>query len=171
MVAYFQKLTSDANIWFDIRSGGIIDPTVNFANEWVISDLIYSELDMDMTRLLKDHRITVAELNGTQLEEVINLAAKYPRISPADASLIIVARENASPLITGDNNLKKVAKGERLEVHGTLWLIRQMVNFGKLEQSSAILALEKMLIEGRRLPERECSELLKEWGAKPRNIC
>ncbi|MGC8530389.1 MAG: DUF3368 domain-containing protein, partial [Leptospirillia bacterium] len=56
------------------------------------------------------------------------------------------------PLLTGDKDLKAAAESEHVRVHGTLWLVSEMVRTGRISVLVARGAYHQMRVNGRRLP-------------------
>ena len=50
-----------------------------------------------------------------------------------------------------------------MPVHGTLWLLDEMVRLAVVPPRLAAQALERMLEHGSRLPLNECQERLERW--------
>ena len=61
-------------------------------------------------------------------------------------------------LLTGDRHLRAAAEQEGVPVHGTLWLLDEMVRLAVVSPRLAAQALERMLERGSRLPLDECQE-------------
>jgi len=80
-------------------------------------------------------------------------------------SCYFLAKKRGLPLLTGDGQLRKLAKDERVEVRGALWLLDQMVEHAVIEARRAAEALRAMLRNNARLPERECDIRLERWDA------
>ncbi len=67
-------------------------------------------------------------------------------------------------LLTGDRHLREAATQEGVAVHGTLWLLDELVRLGTIVPLQAA-ALEHMLAHGRRLPQDECQKRIERWKA------
>lgn len=89
------------------------------------------------------------------------MAVRYPRPSRNDLFALMLAAEERCPLLTGDKDLKEAAHAENLEVHGTLWLVNEMVRTKKISVAVAQRAYHRMKIRGRRLPWDDAEALLK----------
>jgi predicted nucleic acid-binding protein len=71
-----------------------------------------------------------------------------------DHSALALALQERCPLLTGDKDLRVAAKKEGVEVHGTLWIIEELLNQKILKQSQA---------KGSRLPWGDVEKLLNRW--------
>jgi predicted nucleic acid-binding protein len=79
-------------------------------------------------------------------------------------ALVLAATEKC-PLLTGDKALKAAADAENVEVHGTLWLITEMVRQGRISTQVTRGAYHRMRSNGRRLPWDKAERLLAEIEA------
>jgi predicted nucleic acid-binding protein len=104
-------------------------------------------------------------LPGEAVVEVMRLTREERRISVEDASALVLAERTGRGLLTGDRRLRELAQKRGVAVHGTLWLLAQMVGAGVLPRRRAAEALERMLECGRRLPESEARSLIHQWRA------
>ena len=95
--------------------------------------------------------------------EIGALQASYPELSPNDLSVFIVARENQSILISGDGPLRQLADSGKVEYHGTLWLLEELVTLDCISPLDAARSLRTMLSRKRWLPRAESEHLIKKW--------
>jgi predicted nucleic acid-binding protein len=68
-------------------------------------------------------------------------------------------------LVTGDAALRHAAEEEGVEVHGTLWLLDNLIVDGLLPSATGAFALERMQKHGSRFPQDECNDRLERWRA------
>ncbi|HRE32693.1 MAG TPA: DUF3368 domain-containing protein, partial [Candidatus Berkiella sp.] len=64
---------------------------------------------------------------------------------------------------TGDGDLRKAATNESVEVHGTVWLVREMYEAGVISISEAELGFDTMRSRGSRLPWKDIEKMIAEW--------
>ena len=67
-------------------------------------------------------------------------------------------------LLTGDKALRQVAKEYNIEVHGTIWLVEQMIIEKVITVGIAKVAFAKMRQSGSRLPSAEITRILELHG-------
>lgn len=80
-----------------------------------------------------------------------------------DLFALTIAKSRGLILLSGDKDLRSAAKKEKVEVHGTIWILDQLVAETIITQSAAAKALEEMLKAGARLPNDECQDRLRRW--------
>ncbi|MCX7097659.1 MAG: DUF3368 domain-containing protein [Methylococcales bacterium] len=145
-------LISDANILIDLEDGGLITELFQLPFEFQVPDLLFvDELEADHGYLLA-HGLQLGELTPESMKEAEMLVKKYKQPSRYDCFALVLAKQQACPLLTGDQNLRKAANQEDVEVKGTLWLIETMTKHRVINVEVARLAYQRMRQKGRRLP-------------------
>jgi len=66
-------------------------------------------------------------------------------------------------IISGDKILRNAAKSKKLEVHGTLWAMDQLVEKGLIGPTYARDRLWAMIQKNNRLPRQQCESLIEKW--------
>lgn len=95
------------------------------------------------------------------LERKFNL--QKPRRDQGEAEAVVQAVEIGASLVLTDDALgRRWAAGRHIECHGTLWILRELRQFGAL---AALRPLVRQIRKSNRwLPEAEISNLLREFG-------
>ncbi len=117
--------------------------------------LYYEEIE-EGTPGLDELGLSLLEVQGEGVTYAFGLhEANSSDVSSHDCLALALARQQECPLLTGDQNLRTLAKQENVEVMGTIWLLKQMVIEGVLSQSEACAALDVMKDNGSR-PRKWC---------------
>ena len=153
----------DANILIDLYRGGILPEAFHLSVKLAAPDMVIVELKEPDDQLLIRYGLQSVTLSGAQLQEVIELRTRYRGVSANDLSALVLARALQTTLLTGDRHLRQAANREGVIVHGTLWLLDEMVHQRAVTPLRAAEALKQMLKRGRRLPQEECSARLRKW--------
>lgn len=66
-------------------------------------------------------------------------------------------------MVTGDGNLRKLAKKESVELKGTIWLIDMLVEEQVITEGEGATACQVLLDIGRRLPKDELRQRIDKW--------
>ena len=85
---------------------------------------------------------------------------RYPRLGRNDLFALVLAASEEYPLLTGDKDLKAAAEAENIKVRGTLWLVNEMVQAGKITVHIARNAYQLMRAHGRKLPWDMAEQML-----------
>ncbi len=154
----------DANIVIDLHRGDVIEHVFRLGVRLVVPDVIIDELLEPDGAALESLGLKNFGLSSQQVQEVVDLIPRYPGASTNDIFALVLARTLGAPLLTGDKHLRRAAEEQGVTVHGTLWLLDEMVREGVIPKRRAAEALTQMLAYGRRLPKNECARRLREWA-------
>jgi len=161
------EIVTDTNVWIDLHRGGLIAEAFKLPVTWLAPDVVIEELRVPdgepLVRRLRRLGLKQIELSGDQVPTVQGFAARYRHTSTADLFALAVAKARAVVLLTGDRRLRDAASEEHVHVHGTLWVLDQMVRHRILPLIRAARALRQMVERGSRLPRRECEMRLRRW--------
>ncbi len=154
---------TDTNVWIDLDIAGLADLIFRLPLNLQAPDVIVAELERPDGETLAERGLKVRELTGSQVLEVARLASRYLRPSRSDLFALVLARSQGATLLTGDRHLRSAAESEGVKVHGTLWLIDEMVQADLLEPREAAARLLRMVQAGRRLPADEVERRMEIW--------
>ena len=158
-------LISDANIIIDMNTGGILRPMFRLEVTFAVPDMLFEE------ELRKDHAelprlgLKSLELNEESVARAEQLVNKYHSVGVSinDLLALALAIQEKCPLLTGDGRLRTVGEAEGIEVHGTIWLVGELVKGGILSAPQAEAAYDKMRQAGRRLPWEQVDRQLRSY--------
>lgn len=162
-MAFRSICVTDTNFWIDLDTAGLLGPIFRLPFEWQAPDVIIAELEKPEGADLIRRGLRVRELDGRRVAEVVALAVAYPRPSRADLFALVLARLQAALLLTGDRHLRQAAEQEGVRVHGTLWILDELVERSVVSPSEAVEALHLMKEGRRRLPAEEVDRRLRRW--------
>jgi len=158
-------------VWISLRAGDLIAEALNTPFNWLVPDvMLEEELKDPPGAWLEKQGVKRCELTGEQVRKVMELAERYIRPSRVDLFALVQAKEEGAILLTEDQNLREAAEAEGLEVHGTLWMLDQMVKEKRITPRQAAESLRKMLESGRRFPSTEVERRLRLWSKSPTSI-
>jgi hypothetical protein len=164
----------DANVFIDLESMGLLDLWFQLGIETLTSSFVVMELEdgghENALACIRAGQAVESEISG---EEMAGAFADFQDafgatgLSETDLSVIYLAiRENAM-VLSGDRLLRTTANAHHLEVHGTLWMMDQMVGEALLNPTVAADRLEALIRrtgrEQRYLPKAECELRINRW--------
>lgn len=152
----------DTNVLIDLDVGGLLADLFRLDIVWVIPDLVLAELNHPSPNALLKMGLRALELSSEEVEKIVEFGLQYPNLSVYDRASLVLAMREGAMLITGDRRLRKAAEEQGVRVHGTLWVLDQLVERGIPKQTAA-QAIRQMLAGGRRLPIAECKKRLNRW--------
>ena len=153
----------DTNVLIDLHRGEILRQFFALPYRFSSPDVIIDELEDPDGSLLLDYGLQRGELSGERVLEVYELSGYHRNIALNDLFALVLAASIGVTLLTGDNRLRTLAAKHNVRVHGTLWVLDEMVSKNKLKPVEARRALTKMLEHGSRLPNKEYQVRLKNW--------
>jgi predicted nucleic acid-binding protein len=158
----------DANVLIDLELAGLFDLWFQLGIETHTTDLIKGELEEGShwqalayfkSGQVREHGLNFEELDQvSELEREVGSKAKFN-----DCSVLFLAMKLDAMLISGDKPLRKAGKARQVEVHGTLWIMDQLVAGKVMTGDIAATKLEHLLSHERYLPAEECQIRLKKW--------
>lgn len=154
---------SDTNIWIDFGHAGLLNALFALPFTFVSTDFVMDELGYPDPTGLLERGLVVEGLSASDVTRLFTLMAQHGNSSLADVSCYLVAKDQGLPLLTGDGRLRKQAIKDGLQVHGSLWLLDQLVAHGVIPPAQAASALQSMLDAGARLPHQDCAQRLALW--------
>lgn len=127
-------IINDTNIWIDLKLTNIIEKVFLLPYELAVPDILYNDELKDMDgELLEANGIKIIEMTNDEVVETAERSGMTNRVSFNDLTTLVVAKSRGYILVTGDGNLRKIAKSENVELRGTIWLIDEMVSNNILE--------------------------------------
>jgi len=159
------KCVTDANLWMDLLSGNLESKVFGLPWQFMAPDVILAEVLIPYSWNLQGLGLIEKELPGDGVQKVENLISKYPK-NPGrrDLFALVLAKDEGAILLSGDRALRKAAYKEGVEVHGTIWLMDNMVDGGIISPHDASDSLHQMLNDGRRLPQSEVNARIASWN-------
>jgi predicted nucleic acid-binding protein len=155
----------DTNVFIDVHRGGLLEAVFALPFVFLAPDVIVEELEVPDGKQLSRWGLESVSSSGEQVAAVSALAAVHRRPSVNDLFAFVVARAEGAMLLTGDGALRELAESEGMAVHGTLWLLDELVRLDIVRGRQAAEGLERMVASGRRLPESECQRRIQRWRA------
>ena len=166
MMTSRSRLIIDTNVLIDLHHGNVLDGLFRLPYLFVAPDVIIAELQEPDGSDLMRMGLKSGELSGERVLEVEQLFQHHASIAVNDLFALVLAASTSLPLLTGDSRLRKLAGRHNVKVHGTLWVVDEMVAHAVLKPVEAARALRTMLDRGSRLPLAECEERLRIWERK-----
>ena len=163
----------DANIFIDLEAMGLLDLWFQLGHETLTSDYVVIELEdgghSTALACIKAGLVRVAVIGADEWAdfEALRLDCEPKGMSVEDVSVLFLARREDAMLLSGDRILRRDAQARSVEVHGTIWILEQMVERGLLGHGLAADRLEALIQatgEQRRfLPVAECEARILKW--------
>ena len=157
-------LVTDTNIWIDLNNGEILADVFRLPYRFITSDFAIDEFVSPSWDTLEKLGLQTHELVPESIYELIRLKQIYHQLSTIDLASVLLAKALKANLVTGDRRLHDLGNSMGLSVHGVLWILDELVSEQVLTAAQAMIALQKILDRGARLPKDECQKRFKSWA-------
>ena len=157
-------LVTDTNIWIDLYHGGILQEIFHLPYRVVSPDLVKDrELKRPGWRTLESLGLEFIELEADLITRLYDLMQTHRGVSFGDLAALVLVEHLQGVLLTGDNRLRTLAQNYGIHVHGILWVLDTLLEFGLLEPITASTTLELIHSSGAYLPKKEVQKRLDRW--------
>lgn len=161
-------IVTDTNVFFDMISIEVLPDFFGldyeiFTTDFVVNEIIRIDQAEQIQNFIRSKQLKVYKLTSEEIEEVVNLKTKRNLRRITDKSILWKALQLKCRLVTGDKNLRSEAEEQGLEVNGSLWVIRTLVETKIITPVLAIGLLEKLTTVNDSLPKEEIDKLIKKY--------
>lgn len=153
-------IISDASVLIDIECGGLTSAMFSLSFQFAVPDTLFAEELAERHGHLSRLGLISKTMSGGLVAEAYSLHQKYFKPSVNDMLALTLAKYEGCQLLTGDKALREAAKEFNVEVHGTIWLVEQMLKSEKITVDVARVAFQQMKDAGSRLPWAEVNSML-----------
>ena len=159
-------IITDSSVFFDIIKIQALPEffALDFeicTTDFLKEEILESEQKEQIEMFIRSHQLTVFELSEKEIDEVETFKTKRFFKTLIDKTVLWKAKQLKCPLLTGDAKLRNEATDQGITVHGSLWVIRMMVESKVVTANAGIEFLEKLKMWNDRLPLDEIEKLIK----------
>jgi hypothetical protein len=153
-------IISDASVLIDIECGELTSTMFSLPWQFAVPDTLFAEELAERHGHLSRLGLISKTMSGELVAEAYNLRQKYVKTSVNDLLALTLAKNEQCQLLTGDKALREVAKELSVDVHGTIWLVEQMLKSKQITVEVARVSFQRMKDSGSRLPWTEVEKML-----------
>lgn len=151
---------TDTNILFDVIKIGALPEFFSLDYEicttvFVMQEILPSPQKELVDTFIRAKKLIVYNFSAEEIEAVQNLNIERDLKRFTDKSVIWKSLQLNCPMLTGDQKMREVAEKMNIEVHGSIWIIDELVTKTLITPEKAILLLEQLLLTNSRLPKDE----------------
>jgi len=164
-------VVNDACLLIDLIDIDLLDEYLQLNFQTHITSSVLGELDgedyeMQIKENISKAKILLYNLTATEQNELESLmAANSARLSEPDCSCLYLAIKKNWTILTCEKLLTRIAKENKIKVHGSLWVLDQLVEFSIITPKTAYRKLVKLMSVNKRMPDKECQERLQLWDS------
>ena len=154
----------DTCVVLDLLAAGVLHVAAHNLSRPGIGHLAAHE-DNELARYrdqLVRYGVRVCALSGAGTQRISQIRSARPALSTFDVEAALIAESRHAVLLTNERLLRKLAADLGTTAHGSLWVIRTLVDRGFIDPPAGLTALSAMREADSRLPEAECTRLRRE---------
>ena len=128
-------ISSDTNIWLDFEQIGRLNLPFALDYTYVMSsDTINDELldPPELKERLLSFGLLPLDIDESEYKLAIQYGQVYRKLSVYDRFALAIAKRRGYILLSGDGALRQAAIHENITVKGTIWIIDQLLDQGKI---------------------------------------
>ena len=157
----------DANILIDLANCDLVETCLRLPYAFVTTELVLLQLQQEaqwgaVEPFVASGLIRIATLSA---DEEYRLAGDpLTRVlGHVDMQVLWLAVRERAILLTGDLELRKEASKLKVEVHGLLWILDELIESRILAAAEGAKRLRLAMASGAFLPNAECESRLRLW--------
>ncbi|MEX0900342.1 MAG: DUF3368 domain-containing protein [Gammaproteobacteria bacterium] len=105
--------------------------------------------------------LLVLGLRADTIRYVDGLSGRGERLPSINDRLALgLAHQEACMLLTGDQDLRRLAETDGIEVHGTIWVLERILDEGQVQIDDIEQCFDRMVAAGSRLPREKFKAML-----------
>lgn len=156
---------TDVSVLFDLFNVGVLPESFGLDIEIYTTDFIYNEIlhsteKNEFEIFVRNGQLKIIVVEDKEQETISRMELTYSNRSIADKTALYKAKQLDCILLTCDDKLKKEAIKQKLEVHGSIWIIDQLVENDKIDTNRAIKVVESLKTTNAWLPVDELDRRL-----------
>lgn len=153
-------IITDTNVIFDIIKIGALPEFFSLDYEicttvFVIAEILPTPQRDLVETFIRAKNLTVFGFSAEEVEAVEKFDTERNLKRFTDKSVIWKSLQMNCPMLTGDRKMKEVAEKMGIEVHGSIWVIEELVSNNLISKEKAITLFEQLLITNSWLPKDE----------------
>jgi hypothetical protein len=164
-------IISDSSCLIDLRKASLLSNFFKLPYEILIPDTLFEDELLRFTstqrRILTEGGLKVVDLPAAQVLRAREIVHQVPQLSIHDGFAFALAEANPGCiLLTGDKQLRILADGKGIDVHGFLWVVDELYRC-EVSAADVLCGALRLLADDPavRLPRRELALSIKRYGA------
>ena len=162
-------VVNDACFLIDLIDVDLLDEFFQLGFQPHMTPSVLAELEGDVYEKpvrenIKQKKLFLHNLSGHDQGEILKLMQDHSSLlSEPDCSCLYLARKIQATILTCEKLLTKTAKNLNIKVHGSLWVMDQLIASSIITKKTAHRKLVKLMSINDRMPKAECQKRLKRW--------
>ncbi len=159
---------TDVSVLFDLYNVGVLPEFFGLDIEIYTTDFIYNEIlqsgqKHEFEIFVRSGKLRILVVDDEEQEIISTMEFTYANRSIADKTALFKALQMRCILLTCDDKLKKEAIKKELDVHGSIWVIDQLVENEIIDKKRAFKVIEDLKTINAWLPVEELDKRLNKY--------
>jgi predicted nucleic acid-binding protein len=158
---------TDVSVFFDLHQLQVLpeffalDLEIHTTN-FVYNEIANSEQKNEFVVFERSKKLHIIKITPEEELEIHSMTLARSNRSFPDKTVLWKAKQLGCTLLTCDNKLKIEAVGQGLEVHGSIWVLTELIEHKIISKPKGVELLELMKTVNTRLPIDEIEKLIKQ---------
>lgn len=151
---------TDVSVFFDLYHLKVLpeffalDLEIHTTN-FVYNEIVHSDQKNEFSVFERSNKLHIIKITANEEDEIRAMQLVRSNRSFPDRTVLWIAKQLNCILLTCDNTLRKEAIEQGLKVHGSIWVINQLVENEIILKTRGIELFEQMKLINTRLPYSE----------------
>ncbi|HEY4785387.1 MAG TPA: hypothetical protein VIH57_05035, partial [Bacteroidales bacterium] len=161
-------IITDTNVFFDVISIRALPEffALDFeicTTDFVVNEILQSEQKEQIDYFIRSRKLTIFQLTDDEVDEINAFKTVRFFKGITDKTVLWKALKLKCPLLTGDKKLKKEAEEHGVEVHGSIWIIVELIEKAIITREDGVKLLQMLLEVNGSLPHDEIEKLIRKY--------
>lgn len=157
---------TDVSVFFDLYHLKVLPEFFALDLEVHTTDFVYNEIinsdqKSEFAVFERSKKLHIIKISAIEEDEIKAMSLSRSNKSFADRTVLWKAKQFKCALLTCDSKLRKEAEVQGVEVHGSIWVINQLIDAGIISHVKGIELFKQMKLVNPRLPMDEIERLIK----------
>jgi predicted nucleic acid-binding protein len=159
-------IITDVSVLFDLYHLKVIPEFFALDMEICTTLFVYNEIvqleQIEAFEMFKrTQKLTVLDVSPDEEVHILNFKLKRNLKSMPDKTMLWKALQLKCPLLTCDDKLRKEARDHGIEVHGSIWVLEELLRQNIISASKVMVLFEQLKTINTRLPFGEIDKIIK----------
>jgi predicted nucleic acid-binding protein len=162
-------VVNDACLLIDLLDIDLFDEFIQLGFQAHITSSVLTEFKGDeyekpIRESIRQGNLLLYNLTANDQDAIADLMQMHSsRLSEPDCSCLHLAGNINATILTCEKLLTQTAKKLDMHVHGSLWILDQLIASTIITKKTAYRKLVELMSINPRLPKRACEKRLKQW--------
>ena len=157
---------TDVSVFFDLYLLQVLPEFFALDLEIHTTDFVYNEIiEEDQKKQFelfeRSKKLHIIKTTQEEEDEIKKMELFRPNRSFPDKTILWKAKQLGCALLTSDRKLRKEAEAQGLEVRGSLWVIKKIIDTGIISKNRGLELYKQIKSVNPRLPMDEIDKLIK----------